>query len=256
MAIDANSLAYCAFRGINRANTEELVVNNKKFDAGNTEIFKLADEKAADIKNKSGLTVALEDYTKVMNFDGSSSYVNSSDVGKGFLSNLLEKIGIKTSNNIFKTDVAEDAIKEDGSYYQDDIFADCIAEHGGLQYAKEGDDLFESAVNYAKADAKALGRALQLAYPRDEHKADTKLNVGEVRSFDYANKDFSSYDMKELNFTTFGKENLNAKEVASYIVAADTDKNGIITEEESLAIKDGNNEDIIAMAIEIYEENK
>lgn len=256
MSFNTNSLAYSAFRIINRANPEELSGYNEKFDAGNTEIFQLADKKAEDIENKSGLTVALEDYTKVMNFDGSSSYVNSSDAGQGFFSKIFSKLGIDLSKNIFKTEVAENAIKEDGSFYQDDIFADCIAEHGGLQYAKEGDDLFKSAVNFAKADAKALGKALQMAYPDDERGLDSKLDVGEVRSFDSANKDFASYDMKELNFTFLDREKLNTKEVASYILAADTNKDGIITEEESLAVKEGNNADIIAKAKEIYEENK
>lgn len=256
MSFSTNSLAYGAIRIINRANTDELTGYNKKFDAGNTEIFQLADKKAENIENKSGLTVALEDFTKVMNFDGSSSYVNASDAGQGFFSKLLSKIGINLSDNIFKTDVAKKVIQEDGSVYQNDIFKDCIAEHGGLQYAKEGDDLFESAVNFAKADSKALGKALQLAYPSDERGLNSKLDVGEVRSFDSANEDFSASDMKELNFTLFDKEKLNAKEVASYILAADKDQNGIITEEESLAIKDGDNEEIIEKAKQIYKENK
>ena len=252
-----NSLPYETFRIINKADTQNLYGSyNKEIDEPrNTEIFKMADEKAADIENKSGLTVALEDFAEVYNFNGSSSSNVCKEAAKpNFFTKVLNFFGIKT--NIFKSETANNVIANNGNYYQNDILKDCIQEHGGLQYAKEGDDLFESAVNFAKADAYALGAPLDQARPRDERGVNYKLDAGEVNSYKNGGEDISVYDIKDLNFTFLDRDELNAKEVASYILATDTNQDGIITEEESLAAKETKTEDLIAQAKEIYEENK
>ena len=126
--LGTGSLPYNVVRLINKADSENLYTTQaEKQEVRNTDIFKLADEKAEDIENKSGLTVALEDFAKVYNFNGSSSSnVSADDAGRGFFSRLLNKIGIDISNNIFKTDEAKQVIEDEGNYYQNDILKDCM----------------------------------------------------------------------------------------------------------------------------------
>lgn len=252
--IGAGSLPYEIIRGINHADSNKIYYSNeeKNHDTG---IIKFADEKADSFENKSGLTIALEDYAKKCKIDDQGvSYIPSSKMGKNWFAKLAEKIGITISDNVFKSDAAEKVAEKEGSYYQKDIFKACMEEHGGLQYAKEGDDLFESAVNFAKADIEALEHPYDMCVD-NWFFSNKQLDSKEVNSFRH-DFDAQPRDMKELNFTKINRSSLNAKEVASYILAADTNKDGIITEEESLAVKNGKNADIIADAREIYEENK
>ena len=255
--LGTGSLPYNAVRIINKADSENLYINQEeKQETRNTEIFQMADEKAADIANKSGLTVALEDFAKVYNFNGkSSSNVSADDAGRGFFSRFLNKLGIDISKNIFKTDEAKQVIEDEGNYYQNDILKDCIQEHGGLQYAKEDDDLYASALNFAKADINAIEDALNRANPRDERGKDKKLDVAEVNSFN-SKSDLKYDNLKEMSLTLFNKSELSAEEVASYIVSADTNQDGIITEDEALAVKNRQDDALIADAEEIYKENK
>ena len=169
----------------------------------------------------------------------------------------------KENDNIFKTEEGQDLLNKKGNVFQNDIFASDIAKYGGIKYAKDGDDIAESALNFAKADAYAIGKANQIANGAD---ANDSIDSYEVRSY----KDFTGNlkdTFEEMNIAGSDKS-LSPEEYASYLIAVDglvQNENGaefdaqkidgLITPQEALTAKNLDNKQLQDLAQKIYEEN-
>ena len=247
---------YQTLRGVNKA--------DKFGDSTDTSIMDLADKKAQGEVNKSGITVALEDFSSTLqDFRGhNSSNITAQDTQNGFFDNVKSIFG-KENDNIFKTEEGQDLLNKKGNVFQNDIFASDVAKYGGIKYAKNGDDIAGSALNFAKADAYAIGKANQIANGAD---ANDSIDSYEVRSY----KDFTGNlkdTFEEMNIT--GSDiALSPKEYASYLMAVDglvQNENGaefdaqkidgLITAQEAQAAKNLDNEQLQDLAQKIYEEN-
>ena len=251
-----DSGAYQTLRGLNKA--------DKFSDSTDTSIMDLADKKAQNEPNKSGITVALEDFSSTLqDFRGhNSSNITAQDTQNGFFDNVKSIFG-KENDNIFKTEEGQDLLNKKGNVFQNDIFASDVAKYGGIKYAKDGDNIASSALNFAKADAYAIGKANQIANGAD---ANDSIDSYEVRSY----KDFTGNlkeTFQEMNIT--GSDiTLSPKEYASYLMAVDglvQNENGaefdaqkidgLITAQEAQAAKNLDNEQLQDLAQKIYEEN-
>ncbi len=255
-----DSGAYQIMRGINRAD-DTLWTEEEK----DTSIMDLADKKAQGIENKSGLTVALEDFAKTTSgFHGSNS---SNIIPEDTEATFFEKIGQffgKKSDNMFKSEEGQELVAQNGAIYQNNIFDSSLAKYGGIQYAKEGDDVYESALNFAKADIDAIEKAYQMASENCERNG--KLQLHELGSYmDYDGN--AKEALQEMNLAG-SKKDLTAQEYASYLILADGmietqngtvfDPNavdGLISKENAEAIKEFTNGDLQLMAQKIYDEN-
>ena len=207
-----DSSAYQILRGIHRADPYSME------NCTDTSIMDLAKEKAQDTKNKSAMTIALEDFAEATNgFNGSnSSNIVPDDVRTGVFDKVLGFFGIK-SDNIFKSEDGQELVENEEKIYQSDIFNSSVAKYGGVEYAKEGDDLAQSALNFAKADIEAIEKAYSMA--NIDADKNGKLQTGEVNSY----IDFDGYAPECLDGLKFDvdKKSLSAQEYASYMLAAD-----------------------------------
>lgn len=251
-----DSGAYQTLRGLNKA--------DKFSDSTDTSIMDLADKKAQNEPNKSGITVALEDFSNTFqDFNGhNSSNITINDTKNSFFDNAKSIFG-QEDDNMFKTQEGQDLLNKKGSIFQNDIFASDIAKYGGIKYAKDGDNIAESALNFAKADAYAIGKANQIANGAD---ANDSIDSYEVRSY----KDFTGNlkdTFEEMNIAGSDKS-LSPKEYASYLMAVDglvqsengaefdaQKIDGLITAQEAQAAKNLDNEQLQDLAQKIYEEN-
>lgn len=250
--------AYQILRGINKA-------DSKYEDNTDTSIMDLADKKADKEENKSGITVALEDFSKTTNgFNGSnSSNIVAEDTEKDFFEKAAEFFG-RGSNNIFQSEEGKELVNNSGKIYQSDLFKSDIAKNGGIKYAKSGDSVYESALNFAKADIDAIEKAYQMA--AEECERNGKLQLHELHS--YMEYDGNAKEaLEEMNLAG-GKKDITAKEYASYLIAADGmvqtadgakfDKDavdGLISKENAQAIKEFKNLELKEIAQNIYDEN-
>ncbi len=240
--------AYQILRGIKKAHIK---YDWQKTD--DTSIIDLAQKKADETENKSAITIALEDFTKTtQGFNGfNSSNIDSEDTKLSFFENIASIFGCKP-DNIFKSKDGQALVKQEGNIFQNDIFESDYAKNNGIRYAKEGDDLYESALNFAKADIAAIEKAHSMAYV--ESNKNGKLEAGEVGS--YINFDGNTRDaIIELNLGD-GKDKITAEEYASYIVAVDKmgNSDGVISSDEAEAIIDMKNSKIANVAQEIYDQ--
>ena len=251
-----DSGAYQTLRGINKA--------NRYSEKADTSIIDIADKKAQGEANKSGITVALEDFSSTLqDFRGhNSSNITAQDTQNGFFDNVKSIFG-QEDNNMFKTQEGQDLLTKKGSVFQNDIFASDIAKYDGIKYAKDGDNIAESALNFAKADAYAIGKANQIANGAD---ANDSIDSYEVRSY----KDFTGNlkdTFEEMNIAGSDKS-LSPEEYASYLIAVDglvqnengAEKkkkkiDGLITPQEALTAKNLDNKQLQDLAQKIYEEN-
>lgn len=240
--------AYQILRGIKKADVK---YDWQKTD--DTSIIDLAEEKANSTENKSAITIALEDFTKTtQGFNGSnSSNINSEDVQLSFFEKIASFFGSKP-DNIFKSQEGQNLVKQQGSIFQNDIFKSDYAKNNGIRYSKEGNDLYESALNFAKADIDAIEKAYEMSHT--ESSRDGKLTSGEAAS--YISFDGNIRDaIVELNLGD-DKNGITAEEYASYLVAIDKmgNSDGVISSDEAQAIVDMKNSELAKAAQEIYDQ--
>ena len=194
--------AYLLLRGLNKA-------DDTSDSTKDTPVIDLADEAAQNQSNKSGITVALEDFgVKFKNFHGyDNSNITAKDARKGFFS--------RKSDNIFESTAGQEVLKDQGNLFQSDIFADEVNKYGGIKY---GDgNLADSALNFAQADIAAIEKAF---YKANEGKADGVLNFAEIKS--YLNIDSFDLERALQGMDIDGDEKtITAEEYASYLMAAD-----------------------------------
>lgn len=244
--------AYQMFRGINKA-----VNNSYTADKKDTEIADLADKKAQGTDDKSAITVALEDFTDAMSgLNGySSSNLDSDDTKTG-----LFGMG---GDNIFKTSEGQEIVSERGNVFQNDLFKSEYNSSGGIRYAKNVDDMADSAINFAKADIAAIEKANKLA---NGGNTNGKLEVSEIGSYVNFNGVVKSV-MKDMNIEG-SDQSLTAEEYAAYLMVADglsevdgvtvrfdsSKMDGLITEEEACLMQDLDNKELQAVAKKVYEQ--
>lgn len=250
MAQDYSS-AFTLFRGINKATMES---STKK------DIAELAENTSGKYKNKSGITVALNDFTDDFAlFRGENRSNITSDDIKGGL-NLAKLFQPK---NIFETKDGKDLVKDYKKVFQDDIFGSEIELNGGIKYSKEDEDLIQSAINFAKADIYAIEK------PRSRANGggwDGKLaydDFSSLKGYDGSwHKDIEAIDLDGDSKT------ITAEEYASYLLAADgylkydeagiivknmDNIDGIITAEEAENVANMNDDQLRQLAKVIYD---
>lgn len=241
--------AYQILRGIKKAHREYDF--QKTTD---TTIIDFAQTKADKTENKSAITVALEDFTRTTNgFNGSSSSnIVESDTELSFFEKIGSFFGKKT-DNMFKTKEGQELVASQGKIFQNDIYDSDYAKNGGIRYAKEGDDLYESALNFAKADIGAIEKAYQMANLESN-------NNGKLESFEagsYTEFDGNLHDaIQELDLGD-SKKKLTAEEYASYLIAVDQmgNSDGVISSDEAAGIIEMKNSDLASKAKTIFEEH-
>lgn len=253
--------AYQILRGVKKADVK---YDWQKTD--DTSIIDLASEKAQGQQNKSAITVALEDFSKATTgFHGSnSSNVNADDSKPGFFRSVAAFFGCK-DDNIYRSEQGREIIDKNGSVFQNDLFSQDYAKNGGIQYAKEGDDIYESALNFAKADIGAIEKAYSMAY--EEGNSNKKLEYGEIGSYMEYDGDLGKA-LEEMDLDG-NKKKISPEEYASYLIATDgliqlqngkssfssTHPDGTITTEESQSAQEYKNSDFKKIAQEIYDEH-
>lgn len=245
--LDKTSGASQIFRGISRAQYAP-----KKDEKVDTSIMDLAHDKAETIKDKSGITVALEDFTaKFKDFhDVNRSNISQKDAKRGFFETLGSFFGIR-KDNIFEKDAAQDYLKNE-NIYQSDIFEQELSKSDGIRYAKEGDNYATSALNFAKADIKAIEKPFTMS-TRDVTD-DNKLDYADINSYINFEGDLSE-NIQEMDLGK-SKKKLTPKEYASYILATDgidgTKQDGAISKAEYKAASEKTNSDLKEKAQEYY----
>lgn len=234
-----------------------------------TSIWNAADEKAASEENKTAVTVLLEDFAELTNsFSNNRSCINEKDTKKcGFIAKLL---GSSKTDNVFKTDEAANSIKENGSFTQADIFQQEVAQNGGVKYAESGDDIYEAALNFAKADIAAIEKAYNNSHVENAGKS-KKLDYAEINTYAVDSK-YGSLAETLSDIDLDGKDkNISAEEYASYLIAVDglisfgqnNDKadfsassvDGLVSTQEVELAKGLDTEVIKAAAAKIYSEH-
>lgn len=240
--------AYTVLRGINKAFVE---YDWQKTD--DTSIMDLAAQKANETENKSPLTIALEDFAQTTKgFDGSDkSCITPKDTQLTIFESFASIFG-KEPDNIFKTDEGQEIVENYGSVHQNDLYRSDYAANNGIRYANEGDDLYESALNFAKADIAAIEKAYRMAHNDSDNNG--QLNFAEVKS--YADISAGGNVLEGLDLGD-NKKQITAEEYASYLVAADQmgNKDGVISMDEAYEVLKSDNETFTSLAKSIYEEH-
>lgn len=256
----SNATAYEIFRGINKADKKSYT--NSQQD---TSVMTYANEVAQDKDNKTGITVALEDFAdKTTGFHGlNNSCIVEDNTKKGFFQKVKEFFGGAKSDNVFEGEAAQNVTKDGGKITQGSLYGQEVLLSGGVKYAKEGDSYSESALNFAKADIAAIEKAYSMANP-DMSDNNGKLIIGEVGSYT-SNMDDLRYSFENIDLD--GKKNkITAEEYASYLMVADgtimlNNKpvfsenliDGVISEENALGAKEYKDEDFAGYAKSIYD---
>ena len=243
----SDNSAYQIFRGLNKAH-----IKYEWQETDDTSIMNLASKKAEKSENKSEITVALEDFMELApRFNGyNSTNITAQNVEDNLGDRIAKFFGIK-NDNIFKSEEGKDLVSEKGHVFQNDIFDSDIAKNGGVRYAKEGDDLYESALNFAKADIQAIEIAYEMCHRNPE--TNGKLDGAEISS--YTEFDGILYDaIQELNLNK-DKDTLSAQEYASYLVAVDElgNSDGVISSDEVEKVVNMKNSSLAQKAQEIYD---
>ncbi len=240
--------AYTVFRGINEA-------QKSYSDGSDTSIINLAEQKASQDKNTSGITVALEDFSESFkSFHGEDhSNISAKDAKAGLFGN---------KDNIFSSDEGQE-ILEDGNVFQSDLFEQERAKNGGIQYAQDNANLVESALAFAKADIEAIEKSADKA---GRVRADGDLSYKDIITYTDLSGDSEYNDVtKSLDLDGNGKE-ISAEEYASYLLAADSiqqaegsstevsfgQPDGIITSDEAYLVEKCDDEQLRAIAQQYY----
>lgn len=186
---------------------------------GDNTIWDLADKQSDKETNKTAITVLLEDFAEVTNgFHDNNSCIEAEDAGKyGFIGKLFAG---KRKNNVFKTDEAKTSLTNNGVYKQKDIYQQEVAKNGGVKYADDKDDIYQAALNFAKADIKAIEQAYFIA-DEDHDGPNGKLTSGEVSTYDNEVEYGSLKDIISEMSLDKKTKNITAEEYASYMIAID-----------------------------------
>lgn len=215
MSTNVNSVsnsAYSTFRGINKA-------AEKKDDQGNS-IIDLADDKAKNTKNASGVTVALEDFEEVVeSFHGKENSNITVDDTKDKALNWLFTIG--KDKNIFKTDEGKQILEDKFNVFQDDIYQQDVNKNDGIKYLSDADSTSESAQRFAKADINAIETAFSIANP-GEGVFNDSLDSAELHSYLGTTETDSGEKLTDALDLDGKSSKISDKEYASYLLAADT----------------------------------
>ncbi len=188
--------------------------NNSTNDSNGANIMQEAQNKAANLENKSALTVALEDYTKIANkFHGENKInITQEEIDPSFLAGIFNSGG---DNNVFRSQGAKDFLNDNSNIYRSTIYEIASNTDGGLKYAKEGDNIYASALNFAKADIALIEKSYQA---NDKGDKNGKIDLTETNHLN-ANEDTVRI-MAQLDLDGDPKT-ISAEEYASYIVAMD-----------------------------------
>jgi hypothetical protein len=156
--------------------------------------------------------------------------------------NFIKKLfNGKKCNNIFRTQGAQSATergfaanrknsyaKVDGYFTQYDIFQQSIQRDNGIKFASNS-NLFESALDFAKADINAIEAAY--AIPKNHTPSlNSSLNAREINSYYDGQVDINkAMEMLDLDGDT---EQISPEEYAAYIMAVNENNNYLLTLEE------------------------
>lgn len=248
--------AFKAFRGLSQATVQS--------DNTSASIMDMAENAASSQENKSALTVTLEDFNEKLNsLNGQDrSNLSKDDTKKGMFTKIGEFLGFSKSDNIFETEQAQKEVEQREYYYQHDIFEGSVKENGGIEYAKSGDDYYQSALNFAKADIEAIEKAYSMV--DSEAPVNKKLDYQEIKS--YSNTDDETIaNMSEVLDLDGKTKNITAEEYATYMILADglleseqglafsfEKVDGLITPEEANKIYNNENESLKELAKSVY----
>lgn len=263
-----SSIAFSIFRGINKAVSQPetprrttIKVTNG-YEKDNSLIANTADDYAGSKKNKSGITVALEDFTSLFSmFRGMDCSNITSDDAK---QNIFHKMGFKPGN-MYKTDDIQEMLQH-GAITQKDIFASELEAQGGIRYAQDDDDVVKSAQSFAAADIGAIEKPLNRAY---HEKIDGELNARDIDSYKgYYLRDWND-DIKAINLDD-NDTTISPEEYASYLLCADgiatrdamsgaitlnkDNIDGVITQEEAEYIQKMDDRELKELAQAVYDE--
>lgn len=213
-------------------------------DFDNT-IYSIANKKAATQENSSVTSVMLNDFAEMahelVEIDDyeSVSAISSEDMKEY---SWWEKLfNGKKCNNIFRTQGTQSATergfaanrknsyaKVDGYFTQYDIFQQSIQRDNGIKFASNS-NLFESALDFAKADINAIEAAY--AIPKSHTSSlNSSLNAREINSYYDGQVDIEkAMEMLDLDGDT---EQISPEEYAAYIMAANENNNYLLTLEE------------------------
>ncbi len=256
-----SNYAYTVFRGINQARQFAHISNSS------TAIVDAAKNFSED--DKCELTIALEDFSeKFTKFHGqNNSNISADDCKrKGFFA-WLENIGWKktTYENMYETPEMQEYMVNDGNIYQKDIFRQARTADDGIKFANSEADIYQSALNFARADIVAIEEAN--FHASLDAKKNGKLEKHEIMT--YADKDKLFYNFMEQLDLDGDPKSITAEEYASFLIAADGcfadetngmgrgyDKDstdGLITNDEALVFKNYSNEEVRKFAQTIYD---
>lgn len=226
----------------------------------NNEIASCANEKAQDIDNCSGSTVALNDFTVFANGFGQNGTltISENEMQPGFFAKLFKT----NSDNIYRSDSALEYAQNGGTINRQDIFQMNASNNGGLEYAKDGDDIFASASNFAKADIKAIEKSYSKAGYDNDNKNELDLCESRHMDTDAYNTTSRIYEALDLDGDI---KTISQEEYASYLVAIDSmfelsggnvvytqsHADGLITKDE-IALASHNEKVLKEAAQEIY----
>ena len=237
MSMSFDNSAFEVFRGINYA------AQGQEYGEQSAAI-NLADMAAQDQANKTGATVLLEDFSEKYGFDG---YNNSNVTDES----ANEFWPFMKSDNIFASDMGQKMLAEKGNYFQSDIFNDTASKYGGINYGNK-ENLSASALNFAKADINAIEKPYADAHPEDNEliftTKDEKLFIGEVASY---SNNVDKKSMEDVDLDGNANE-ITAEEYASFLLAADEDLDGIISQQEAEIVQNMDNDELKAQAQEMY----
>ena len=245
--------AAVVFRALSRAGC--------KTDNPQSLFTQTANELTNKEKNKTGITLLLEDYTEKIN-GGDKKSIKQDDTKK---IPFFTKLGnlFRGRENIFNTEGGKALFSEKQTYIDmNDVFYQTSQADGGVKYADidNGDNLYKAALNFAKADIDNIKTAM---YPEDDIMTDwtvgKSLKENEVKSYSSFDAGYSNKESKEFKaLSIYNKKGISPEEYASYMILADGingELNGIISPEEVEAFKQLSDNELTEQLKEIYKKS-
>lgn len=236
---------------------------NYTSDNTDTSIMEQAQNKATDVEDKSAVTVALEDYTELAkDFHGESKLnLTKKEVDPGFVGKLFN---FASKDNVFRSDSAKEFVKDNPNIYRTTIFEMANEADGGIKYAKEDDDIYASALNFAKADIALIEKSY---YANGQGNKDGKIDTSETSHLKMDETIQQAFESLDLDGDT---SSITAEEYASYIASIDglmkfgsfdnigrfdSQTDGKISPEEANLASELSTKKLHDIAKEIYDEN-
>jgi len=260
--VDTGIPLISAFRGINSA--------SNSYKRNDTTVINMADQKASTTTDKTGITVALEDFTKELRYNdvysGRSGIHYGSLDATGFFGRLFTGILGKKAETIFEEKNVIKNLKDNKEIYrQDSIFAEETQKYGGIQYSKDGNDVIQSALNFAQADIDAMNKAFDIAHNEDylregvlnSRVMPTTMDDQHFPTDKYGNpiKSLGNNFLTSLDLDGNIYET-SATEYAAYILTTDglidSEKDGLISKEEAKLAQTMNQEEFKNKVKETY----